>query len=163
MTQSVHEKFVHEDTVKTIIAEFFSRHGWIVSINLGHNKGVDFEARKDDSCWRIEAKSSYALKKGTLLPREASKTNYFLNALSEILQRMDDPNVHYAIAFPKINKYEELWAQLPSEAKKRTQIHMILVSDSEPRKIEFHPFFETILDYDSNSFPPPFDKLQQCS
>ena len=152
------EKFVSEDDAKDAIAKFFSGHGWKVTVNRGHKNGVDIEAKRDNSCWRIEVKGAYARKKGTLLPREPSKTNYFLNVLGEILQRMDDTNIHYAIAFPKIKKYEELWAQLPLETKKRTQINMIIVNYSDKPKFEFHPWFETIQDYGGNAFPLPFVK-----
>ena len=56
------------------------------------------------------------------------RVNYFLSILGETLQRMDDPSAKYSIALPDMKQYRNLWARLPSLAKQRTKINMILVS-----------------------------------
>jgi len=53
--------------------------------------------------------------------------NYFLGILGETLQRMDDDNARYSIAFPEMAVYRELWNRLPKLAKQRTKIDMLLV------------------------------------
>jgi len=55
--------------------------------------------------------------------------NYFLGILGETLQRMDDKNVRYSIAFPDMPVYRGLWMRLPSLAKQRTGIDMLLVTE----------------------------------
>ena len=56
------------------------------------------------------------------------RVNYFLHILGEILQRMNDPNAKYSIAFPDIMQFHNLWNRLPSLAKKRIGISAIFVN-----------------------------------
>lgn len=62
--------------------------------------------------------------------RQPMRVNYFIGILGETLQRMSDPAARYSIAFPDLTQYRRLWAQLPALAKSRTQITLILVSNT---------------------------------
>jgi hypothetical protein len=44
------------------------------------------------------------------------RVNYFLGALGEILQRMEDPTAKYSIALPDLQQFRNLWKKLPSLA-----------------------------------------------
>lgn len=111
---------INEDTVKETVKEWLERNGWTVEIAWGKSHGVDIKARKCNENWYIEAKGS-----GSSNPM---RVNYFLNILGETLQRMDDPSAKYSIALPNMQQYRNLWTRLPSLAKQRTKINMILVS-----------------------------------
>ena len=58
------------------------------------------------------------------------RVNYFIGILGEILQRMNDINARYSIAFPDIEQYRRLWNKLPRLAKERTAIDLILVDET---------------------------------
>lgn len=45
--------------------------------------------------------------------------NYFLGALGELVQRMDDPNARYGLALPNNRQYHGLVDRLPDLAKRR--------------------------------------------
>lgn len=64
------------------------------------------------------------------------RNNYFISVLGEILQRMNDSNARYSIAFPDMKQYRNLWNKLPNIAKERTTIDMLLV-DSKGNVKEF--------------------------
>ena len=59
------------------------------------------------------------------------EVNYFLAVLGETLQRMDDRDARYSIAFPDMPQYRRLWGRLPELAKRRTRITALLVKDAE--------------------------------
>ena len=58
------------------------------------------------------------------------RVNFFLGALEELLQRMDDPRAQYSISMPDLPQYRGLWQRLPDVAKKRTQISALFVTRS---------------------------------
>ena len=55
------------------------------------------------------------------------RANYFIEILGESLQRMDDSYARYSISFPDMIPFRNLWAKLPTLAKERTGINLILV------------------------------------
>jgi hypothetical protein len=95
---------------------------WNVEIAWGHSQGIDIEARQGAKRWVIEVKGEGS--------RQAMRVNYFLGALGETLQRMGDPDSQYSIAFPDLQQFRNLWNRLPSLAKTRTQVSMLLVDRS---------------------------------
>jgi len=44
---------------------------------------------------------------------------------------MDDPAAKYSIAFPDIPQFRKLWSRFPAEAKSRTQITVLFVSQAD--------------------------------
>jgi hypothetical protein len=85
------------------------------------NRGIDLHATRGEERWIIEAKGA-----GSLNPM---RVNYFLCVLGETLQRMDDPNAAYSIAFPDMKQFRNLWRRLPLLAKKRTGVTAIFVAE----------------------------------
>jgi hypothetical protein len=108
-----------EDEVKETLARRLRSDGWVVEVHPGKEHGVDIEARRAPETWRIEVKGP-----GT---RAAMRVNYFLSALGEILQRMDDPAARYSVAFPDMEQFKSLWDRLPPLARKRTGVTALFV------------------------------------
>ena len=114
--------FLSEDDAKGKLKAWLEAAGWEVRVAMGREHGIDIDARRRGSRWIIEVKGQ-----GTL---NAMGVNYFLGALSELLQRMDDPDARYSVAFPDIAQFRRLWQRLPALAKKRTQISALFVAGS---------------------------------
>lgn len=88
---------------------------------MGLYSWLDVEATRNGERWLIEVKGPGS--------RPEMRVNYFIGILGETLQRMDDPKAHYSIAFPDMQAFRNLWAKLPSLAKQRTGIDLILVDE----------------------------------
>ena len=59
--------------------------------------------------------------------------NYFLRALGELLQRMNDPDARYGLAFPDNRQYRGLVDRLPKLAKQRLGLVVYFVRREEGR------------------------------
>jgi hypothetical protein len=111
-----------EDQCKEALAEWLQRAGWHVEMAMGHERGIDIEAKRHGGQrWIIEVKGPGS--------RQPMRVNYFLAILGETLQRMDDPAARYSIAFPDRRQYRGLWERLPALAKRRTGITLLLVAE----------------------------------
>ncbi len=108
-----------EDEVKRALRDWLESQGWSTKVAWGKAHGVDIEASRDGKRWLIEVKGSGSM--------SAMRVNYFLQALSEVLQRMKDPEAEYSIAFPELGQFQRLWERLPRLAKSRTGITAIFV------------------------------------
>ena len=95
--------------------------GWDTRIAWGQSKGLDIDARRGVERWIIEVKGRGAYRQ--------VQGNYFLGALAELLQRMDDPHARYSLAFPDLASYRGLWMRLPALAKSRTEITMLFIDE----------------------------------
>ena len=115
-------QFLQEEAVKHILNNMLQKEGWNTKVAWGHNRGIDIDATKNDKRWVIEVKGPGS--------RPEMRNNYFIGILGEMLQRMDDENARYSIAFPKTEKYLRLWNELPRLAKERTTIDLILVDEN---------------------------------
>ena len=100
-----------EDRLKIEIKNWLESDGWTVQLAMGRVRGIDVDAFRDSSRWIIEVKGC-----GSLAPM---RVNYFLGALGETLQRMNDPDAKYSIALPDMQQYRGLWERLPMLAKQR--------------------------------------------
>ena len=82
--------------------------GTNVRVAWGRQRGIDIEATRSEPPDRlvIEAKGE-----ATLQPQQV---NYFLGALGELLQRMNDPNARYGLALPDNRQYRGLVQRLPT-------------------------------------------------
>ena len=116
--QENHEALTEED-IKTILTEKLISDGWEVKTAWGKAHGVDIDAKRGSEKWFIEVKGPGS--------RPEMRVNYFIGILGETLQRMDDPDARYSISFPDMIQYRNLWAKLPTLAKERTGIDLILV------------------------------------
>lgn len=110
---------LQEEDIKHILTDKLTSEGWNVKTAWGYTRGVDIDARRGVERWLIEIKGPGS--------RNEMRNNYFIGILGEMLQRMDDPNARYTIAFPDIEKFRRLWNDLPELAKKRTTIDLLLV------------------------------------
>jgi hypothetical protein len=113
------QPFMSEDELKKILEGWLIEQGWKVEIAWARTPGIDLHARRNDQRWIIEAKGQ-----GTLAPM---RVNYFLGALGETLQRMDDPKAAYSIAFPDLQQFSNLWSRLPKLSRERTKISALFV------------------------------------
>jgi len=108
-----------EDDLKHFLEKWLVGEGWQVQIAWGYSQGVDIEASKGTKHWLIEVKGSGS--------RNAMRVNYFLSVMGELLQRMNNQDYSYSIAFPDIQQFRNLWKRLPELAKSRTQISALFV------------------------------------
>lgn len=120
--QRVSGEPLQEEDIKHILYNRLISDGWSVKVAWGHTPGVDIDARKDGHRWLIEVKGPGS--------RQPMRVNYFIGILGETLQRMDDPDARYTIAFPDMEQYRRLWNKLPRLAKERTTIDMMLIDSN---------------------------------
>jgi hypothetical protein len=109
-----------EDEVKKLVLKHLESGGWTAETAWGKQHGIDIDARRGKERWIIEAKGCGS--------RAPMRVNYFLSALGELLQRMDDKAAKYSIAVPDMEAYTALWSKLPEPAKKRTGISCLFVN-----------------------------------
>jgi hypothetical protein len=101
-----------EDEVKAAVHDYLAAQGFEVVIAWGRIRGIDIDARHPDGPrYVIEAKAEVAL--------QPQQVNYFIGALGELVQRMDDPNAIYGLALPDNRQYRGLVARLPTLARRR--------------------------------------------
>ena len=111
-----------EDEIKKVLVDWLNAQGWRSDVAWGRAQGIDIDARRGSERWIIEVKGPGS--------RPQMRVNYFLGILGETLQRMDDPKARYSISLPDLAQYRGLWDRLPEPAKSRTEISLILVSES---------------------------------
>lgn len=114
---------LQEDEVKAYLEKWLKAGGWRTQVAWGKERGIDIEAvGRDGQRWLIEVKGCGS--------RQPMRVNYFVAVLGESLQRMDDPNARYSIAFPDMPQYHGLWERLPQLAKSRTGITALFVGSN---------------------------------
>jgi len=109
-----------EDELKMILKNHLEQEGWKVEVAWGKKTGVDIDAYRNNKRWIIEAKGCGS--------RSAMRVNYFISALGELLQRMNDDNAIYSIALPNMKQYKKLWDKLPDLAKQKNKISCLFVN-----------------------------------
>jgi hypothetical protein len=108
-----------EDQVKAILEGWLHSAGWTARVAWEKMRGIDIEAQRRDERWVIETKGCGSL--------PAMRVNYFLAVLGEILQRMDDDQARYSLAFPDLPQFRGLWERLPKLAKARLCVTALFV------------------------------------
>jgi hypothetical protein len=111
-----------EDFIKDAIDKWLRAQGWETAIAWGRKRGIDIVARRQSESWIIEAKGQ------GISPQ--AQGNYFLNGLSELLSRMDNPSARYSLAFPDLRRYQGLWERLPRLVKEKLSLSMLFVDAS---------------------------------
>ena len=119
---SIKKEPLQEEEIKHVLANYLVSNGWTVKVAWGHQQGIDIDAEKNGKRWIIEVKGPGS--------RQQMRVNYFISILGEALQRMNDINARYSIALPDLEQYRRLWNKLPSLAKERTTIDLILVDEN---------------------------------
>jgi hypothetical protein len=117
------EKSISEDQVKAAAQAALQADGWSVEVRWGHEPGIDIVARRGGERWVIEAKGEGSL--------SAMRVNYFVGALGELVQRMDSPDAHYALAFPAHRQFVGLVLRLPEWVRQRLDLSVFLVRPAE--------------------------------
>jgi len=112
-----------EDEVKAAVRDYLTAHGYEVVVAWGHERGIDIEARRSEERILIEAKGEASLQ-----PQNA---NYFLGALGELLQRLDDPDAFYGLGLPDNRQYHGLVDRLPTLARERLNLVVFFVRRSD--------------------------------
>lgn len=108
-----------EGEVKRRIKGWLEMEGWSVAVNWKQGPGADIEAWRGSEHRVIEAKGSGS--------RNEMRSNHFLSVIGETLQRMEDPDARYSVAFPDMRKFRNLWARFPKLGKSRTGISAFFV------------------------------------
>jgi hypothetical protein len=113
------ELLMAEDAVKEAVAAGLRAQGWQVEVRFGHEHGIDIVADRGSDKMIIEAKGE-----GSLNPM---RVNYFLGALGELVQRMESPDVQYALALPAHRQFINLVLRLPTHARLALNLSVLFV------------------------------------
>lgn len=108
-----------EDEVKAAVKEDLVGCGYDVEVAWGRARGVDIIARRDDGRLLLEAKGEAA--------NPPQQVNYFLGAIGELVQRLDDPDARYGLALPDHRQYRGLVTRLPRLAWERLRLVVVFV------------------------------------
>lgn len=117
--QATEKSGMSEDEVKQKLKEWLESDGWEVKVKWGHARGIDIDAIRGEERWIIEAKGSGS--------RTEMRNNYFLGVLGETLQRMNDESASFSVAFPDLQKFRRLWAELPAVVKVKLKMTALFV------------------------------------
>lgn len=121
-----------EDEVKAAVKDHLEERGYTVEVRWGRAHGIDIEAHSADGRILIEAKGEVA--------SQQQQTNYFLGALGELVQRMNDPAARYGLALPDNKVYCGLVQRLPQLARERLQLTVFFVErDGDSFAIKDYP------------------------
>ena len=113
---------IEQDHVKGAIEQWLVTSGWTVEFAGAQQRGLDLEATKSGARWVIEARGQ-----GEDNPMGR---NYFSIVLGNIVQRMDDADTKYSLAFPEIEPFLGMWRLFPPEAKSRLGLTILFVDAS---------------------------------
>lgn len=110
-------RLLTEDEVKAAVQDDLVARGYDVEVAWGRSRGVDIVARRNDERLLLEAKGEAA--------NPPQQVNYFLGAIGELVQRLDDPDARYGLALPDHRQYRGLATRLPRLAW--TRLHLVVV------------------------------------
>lgn len=113
-------RLLTEDEVKTAVSDHLSEQGYRVQVAWGRTRGVDIDARRPGDRLLLEAKGAV-----TLQPQQV---NYFLGAIGELVQRMEDEQARYGLALPDNLQYRGLVRRLPAVARRHVVQVVLFVS-----------------------------------
>lgn len=108
-----------EDRLKEAMVAWLESDGWTTTVAWGRQRGIDIDARRGDERLVLEAKGE--------APPGAQQANYFLGAIGELVQRMDDPAARYGLALPDHRQYRGLVDRLPALARARLRLEVWFV------------------------------------
>jgi hypothetical protein len=105
--------------VKQAVRDHLQSIGYEVTVAWARERGVDIMARRGNERLLLEAKGEAAA--------GPQQVNYFLGALGELLQRMDDPEATYGLALPDHRQYRGLVERLPRLVFERLNLRVYFV------------------------------------
>ena len=109
-----------EDEVKEAVKGHLEAQGFEVTVAWARTRGADIVATRPGCRLVLEAKGEVLL--------QPQQVNYFLGALGELVQRMDDPDSAYGLALPDNRQYRGVVSRLPSFARDRLGLRVFFVS-----------------------------------
>jgi hypothetical protein len=109
-----------EDEVKSAVQGHLARGGYDVTVMWGRQRGTDIVAVRNGDRVLLEAKGE--------AKNPAQQVNYFLGAIGELVQRMDDPEARYGLALPDNRQYRGLVGRLPGHAKSMLGLIVLFVT-----------------------------------
>lgn len=112
-------RLLTEDEVKTAARDYLAELGFEVAVAWGRSPGVDIAASKGGERLLLEAKGEAA--------NPPQQVNYFLGAIGELVQRLDDPTASYGLALPDNSQYRGLVSRLPDVALQRLRLVVLFV------------------------------------
>lgn len=112
-----------EDEVKAAVKSALEGRSYQVIVHWGQKGGSDIEATLGASRIVIEAKGegSYRQMLG----------NYFLQALGQIISRMDDPVAEYGVALPAHASYIELVLKIPKRVREALRLDFYFIRPAD--------------------------------
>jgi biotin operon repressor len=113
-------QMISEDQVKAAVQDHLEGLGYRVHVMWGRDRGIDIVATGPAERFVLEAKGEVA--------RPPQQVNYFLGALGELVQRMEDPNARYGLALPDNRQYRGLVSRLPAFAKSQLDFVVFFVA-----------------------------------
>jgi hypothetical protein len=108
-----------EDAVKAAVRDYLHQRDLHVEVKWGRDRGIDIVAHGHGERWVIEAKGE--------VDSPQQQGNYFLLALGELVQRMDEPTAQYGLALPDNSRYRGLVDRLPTLARQRLNLAVLFV------------------------------------
>lgn len=112
---------ISEDAVKAAVLAHLEALGYEVDVAWGRTRGIDIEAI------HVSLPRLVIEAKGEVLS-DQQQGNYFLGALGELVQRLDDPETTYGLALPDNTRYRGLVARLPALARQRLNLTVYWVT-----------------------------------
>jgi len=110
-----------EDEVKRAVRSYLKSLGYTqVRIKWGRAHGPDVRAKGPAGSLVLEAKGDAS--------SQQHKTNNFVYALGQLVQRMDDRVVGYGLALPDNSVYRALVRRLPDLARRRLRLKVLFVA-----------------------------------
>jgi hypothetical protein len=110
-----------EDEIKGAVRHHLASDGYDVRVAWGRQRGIDIEATRSEPPDRLVIEANG---EATLQPQQL---NYFLGALGELLQRMNDPSARYGLALPDNRQYRGLVQRLPALVWTRLNLFVFFV------------------------------------
>lgn len=112
---------ISEDDVKAAVKDHLGHLGYVVRVAWGRERGIDIDATHSERPRLIIEAKGQAAKPG------AQQVNYFLGAIGELVQRMDDPGAQYGLALSEHRQYLGLISRLPRLARERMSLVVYFV------------------------------------
>ncbi len=121
MSGNVFESW-EEDFVKRSLVDYFVKENGfeLIKSNTPPLKNLDINIRKENSEWRIECKGC---KNGNT---DNVRTD-FNTGIGQIVEKMDELNINYAIAMPDIKQFNNQAVQIPKSVRKLLNLYWIWV------------------------------------
>lgn len=121
-----------EDWVKRAVEGILRAAGWLADVRWGRTRGIDIDARRGHERLVIGAKGKDSY--------QQMRLNYFLAALGELLQHMDEIDARYALALPAHRQFVDLMLDLPAWVRAHLGLCFFLARPASDGSVEVGVF-----------------------